>query len=172
MTLKSISAKSGTVKSMLNRALYLLSLRDHSELELRRKLVVQSTFSKGFQRKASCEPEDNIALVAELERVVQYCLEHGWLDDAKYAQRFIVNRSNKGYGAQRIRMELIQRGITEERICYAMELCEIDWLNLANDLAVRRFGLPLPVEWQEKAKVLRYLLYRGFSHDEISSIFP
>ncbi|NAS63650.1 recombination regulator RecX, partial [Pseudomonas syringae pv. actinidiae] len=45
------------------------------------------------------------------------------------------------------------------------------WYLQAKAVATRKFGSPLPVNWQERAKVQRYLLYRGFSHDEIQSVY-
>ncbi|MDN5986791.1 MAG: RecX family transcriptional regulator, partial [Hafniaceae bacterium] len=37
--------------------------------------------------------------------------------------------------------------------------------------AHRKFGQTLPQEWKEKAKVQRFLLYRGFFQEEIYAVF-
>jgi len=41
----------------------------------------------------------------------------------------------------------------------------------AAQLAERKFGLPLPKEWKEKAKVQRFLQSKGFLSEDIQSIF-
>ena len=52
-----------------------------------------------------------------------------------------------------------------------MEETEVDWAACAAQLAERKFGHPLPTEWKEKAKVLRYLQSKGFMSEDIQSIF-
>lgn len=170
--------------SLISRAMRLLSLRDHGEIELRRKLLtpqmsfVKSSSSMASRSKNQWEDkqrfENRIAeevLPQHVQSVIDYCYQHNWLDDTKFAKSYINGRSNKGYGAQRIRAELQQRGVDKEIITVALEDCDIDWCIMARGLAERKFGLPLPTEWKEKSKVLRYLLYRGFFQEEIQSIY-
>ena len=106
-----------------------------------------------------------------MDQVVAWCYEHSWLDDVRFAQRFVISRSRKGYGPQRIRMELTQKGINRELAENAMADAEIDWAAQALDAAERKFGLPLPQEWKQKAKVLRYLQTKGFFMEDIQSIY-
>lgn len=94
-----------------------------------------------------------------IEQVIAYCYQHNWLDDSRFATSYINSRSRKGYGAQRIRSELMQKGVDKELIQAAFEISEIDWSLLAKEqVAQRKFSEILPVEWKEKAKVQRYLL--------------
>ena len=162
------------MNDLLSRAMRLLSQRDHSESELRRKLAAQPFSAKGnWGRRANNEndkPVEDIDPQA-IEQVIAYCYQHDWLDDSRFATSYINSRSRKGYGAQRIRSELMQKGVDKERIQAAFEISEIDWCLLAKELAQRKFCETLPVEWKEKAKVQRYLLYRGFFQEEIQSIY-
>lgn len=193
------STKEGDAKKingLISRAMRLLSQRDHGEMELRKKLLTppvafskptytkpakpkaqKSTlsFSKEWQEEeaqnnVSRQPPEDIS-PEHVQSVIEYCYQHNWLDDAKFADRYMSGRSRKGYGAQRIRSELQQKGVDKEIISEAFENSEIDWCALARDIAVRKFGEPLPVDWKEKSKVLRYLLYRGFFQEEIQSIY-
>ncbi|AKJ41647.1 Regulatory protein recX [Pragia fontium] len=156
------------MKSLLPRAMRLLAQRDYSEQEMRRKLAAHSPFD-GFSKDRYAEKTP----ISEesINQVIEYCHQHNWLNDADYARRFIISRSNKGYGSQRIQSELQQKGINRDEIRHAMSECEVDWYLKAREVAVRRFGYELPTDWKEKSKVQRYLAYRGFMQDEIQSVF-
>ncbi|OFS11535.1 recombination regulator RecX [Hafnia sp. HMSC23F03] len=137
----------------LNRAMRLLAQRDHSETELRRKLAAQDVSEE------------------DVEQAIAYCHEHHWLDDRRFAERYLVMRSQKGYGVQRIQQELGMKGIARDLIHDAFASSDIDWCALAKQTAHRKFGQTLPEEWKEKAKVQRFLLYRGFFQEEIYAVF-
>ena len=183
------------INTLINRAMRLLAQRDHGETELRRKLLIppmpfvkpqnkksswasrkkpaQNEFAEEEAVRAKPEPRPVPEDIPEehVQAVIDYCYQHQWLDDAKFASRYISGRSHKGYGAQRIRSELLQKGVDKEIITVALENTDVDWCALARDLAVRKFGENLPTDWKEKSKVLRYLLYRGFFQEEIQSIY-
>ncbi|CAM3584516.1 MULTISPECIES: recombination regulator RecX [Yersinia] len=215
------------MNDLLSRAMRLLSQRDHSETELRRKLAAQSfsvkgnwgrgkkkspsttkrgqslnngggdnhddrsaknsfyhhSYSSGGSRNEEKETDNDLHDLTDghdaaeaidpkaIDEVIAYCYQHNWLDDARFATSYINSRSRKGYGVQRIRSELLQKGIEKEQAQTAFEISEIDWCQLAKEVAQRKFGETLPVEWKEKAKVQRYLLYRGFFQEEIQSIY-
>lgn len=150
---------------LLDKTTRILAMRDHSEHELRRKLTSAPTFPGS--NKASLPtftPED-------IDKVIAWCYEHHWLDDAQFAVRFIASRSRKGYGPQRINQELKQKGIDRAIGEAAMMQCEVDWQEMAREMAERKFGSPLPTEWKERAKVKRFLLYRGFFMEDIQGIY-
>ncbi len=168
------------INTLTARAMRLLGQRDHGEEELRRKLMtppqpfVRPSSAKSWRKPPETPVEKPVPeeICAEhVQQVIEYCYQHGWLDDSKFASRYISGRSNKGYGAQRIRSELQQKGVDKEVINVALENSEVDWSQLAYELATRKFGQPLPTDWKEKSKVLRYLLYRGFFQEEIHAIY-
>lgn len=155
-----------TFARLLDRATRILAMRDHSEAEFRRK-ITQSAARAAMRHD---EPAEEIP--AELlEQLVAWCYEHSWLDDVRFAQRFVISRSRKGYGPQRIRMELAQKGIGRDLAEAALGEAEIDWSAQALDAAERKFGLPLPQEWKQKAKVMRYLQAKGFFMEDIQAIY-
>lgn len=92
---------------LLDRAVRILAVRDHSEQELRRKLAAPIMGKNG--------PEEIDATAEDYERVIAWCHEHGYLDDSRFVARFIASRSRKGYGPARIRQELNQKGISAKR---------------------------------------------------------
>jgi regulatory protein len=161
-----------TFNDLLSRAMRLLSQRDHSEAELRRKLAAQPFAARGRMatKPPTATPVEPIDPTV-VEQVIAYCYQHNWLDDPRFAVSYIGSRSRKGYGAQRIRSELMQKGVDKDTVQTALAECEIDWCAHAREVALRKFGEPLPKEWKDKAKVQRYLLYRGFFQEEIQSIY-
>jgi regulatory protein len=165
------------MNDLLSRAMRLLSQRDHSEAELRRKLAAQPFVAKarfggrGPHAPASPPVAEEPVDPALIEQVIAYCYQHNWLDDKRFAHSYIGSRSRKGYGAQRIRSELMQKGVDKALVQDALAECDIDWCEQAKQVAQRKFGDALPTDWKEKAKVQRYLLYRGFFQEEIQSIY-
>ncbi|KAA8996187.1 recombination regulator RecX [Affinibrenneria salicis] len=155
----------------LNYAMKVLSVRDYSEAEIRRKLAAY-LFSAAD--KSAPEDDDELSraqMQDEIERAVEYCRQNDWINDRRYALRYVHSRSRKGYGVQRIRAELGLKGVEKATISATLAECDIDWCRLARDAAEKKFGLPLPVDWKEKAKLQRFLLSRGFFHEEIQSIY-
>ncbi|EKM0526127.1 recombination regulator RecX [Cronobacter turicensis] len=148
---------------LLDRAMRILAMRDQSEQELRRKLGAVLP-GKNDDEQAQATPED-------IEKVIAWCHEQRYLDDDHFAERYIASRGRKGYGPQRIRQELQQKGISRTACDSAFAASEVDWEAQARDQAERKFGVPLPRTFPEKAKVQRFLLYRGYYMEDIQAIY-
>jgi regulatory protein len=128
-------------------AVELLARREHSRLELERKLA-----TRGF-------PEAVIA--PALDALEQ----SGVLVATRFTESFIRSRLAKGQGPVRIRAELAQRGVGD-----AAELlrgADIDWLATARAVLRKRFGAEPPRDYRERAKQARFLQYRGFTADQV-----
>ncbi|MFW3783858.1 recombination regulator RecX [Klebsiella quasipneumoniae subsp. similipneumoniae] len=156
------SRRSGYAR-LLDRAIRILAMRDHSEQELRRKLAAP-VMSKNGPEALDVTPE-------ELEQVVAWCIENRYLDDNRFVGQFIASRSRKGYGPACIRQELSQKGIARQAVEQAMRECDIDWVSLARAQAQRKYGEPLPSAFAEKVKIQRFLLYRGYLMEDIQEIW-
>lgn len=148
---------------LLDRAIRILAMRDHSEQELRRKLTAPVMTKNG--------PEPIDAPEEDVEKVIVWCHENHYLDDMRFVKQFIASRSRKGYGPVRIRQELGQKGIGRSDIEQAMRECEIEWSVLARHQAERKYGDPLPSTFPEKVKIQRFLLYRGYLMEDIQEIW-
>ncbi|WP_330983890.1 MULTISPECIES: recombination regulator RecX [Enterobacterales] len=157
------SPRRSAYSRLLDRAIRILAMRDHSEKELRRKLAAP-VLTKNGPEPIDAPPED-------VDKVVAWCLESSYLDDVRFTRQFIASRSRKGYGPARIRQELNQKGISRSDIDQAMFDCEIDWLQLAREQAQRKYGEPLPTAFAEKVKVQRFLLTRGYLMEDIQGIW-
>ncbi|WP_314420980.1 recombination regulator RecX [Pseudescherichia vulneris] len=157
------SPRRSAYSRLLDRAMRILGMRDHSEQEFRRKLTAP------VMTKTGPEPVD--ATEDDINNVVNWCYENRYLNDARFARQFIASRSRKGYGPARIRQELTQKGIDRETAEEAMRESDIDWIEIAREQAQRKYGDPLPAVFAEKVKVQRFLLYRGFLMEDIKELW-
>jgi len=132
-------------------AMDLLARREHSQRELRTKLV------RRFP------PE-------QVDETVQTLAAEGMQSDSRFAEAFVRQRSQRGYGPLRIRQELRQRGISDELAAAAMEGAEVDWFANLAYVVDRKYGDIPATDLKEKARRTRFLLYRGFTGDQIREL--
>ncbi len=135
--------------SPTQRALGLLTRREHSRVELTRKLT-----SRGV------EPDDARLVVDKLAKA-------GWQDDMRFAELLVRSRANTGYGPVRIRAELATHALSAEVIATALEEFECDWSGNAGDLLRRRHPAALSGDRAAQRKAADFLLRRGFGMDQV-----
>ena len=140
------------VKRVRLRAMNLLTKRPYSEAGLRKKL------------------EEGLYPPQLAENGIAYVKRFGYLDDEQYARDYIESVSGK-YSLRVIRNKLLQKGISAELI----DTCIADLQNdlqkeegeLLDALIQKRCGGALPADPKEYAKLMRYLMGRGFSQSDI-----
>ena len=146
-------------------AMDLLARREHLYRELEQKLARR--FSD-----AEANLEANLEAKAELiTEILQQLRDENLQSDQRFVESYIRHRSARGYGPDRVRQELRQKGAASELVDEEMQCCEINWRELARDARSKRFGEALPEDYTEKARQLRFLQYRGFSGDYASFAF-
>ncbi|MFM1859383.1 MAG: recombination regulator RecX [Burkholderiaceae bacterium] len=130
-------------QSLLSRGVALLARREHSRLELSRKLAPHAE-----------SPE-------QLTEVLNRLSENGLLSDARFAEALVRVRG-QSYGLARLRGELSQKGVNEAQAEAALD--EARQSESSRHFAVwqKRFGQP-PSSLPEKAKQQRFMAARGFS---------
>lgn len=126
----------------------LLARRDYATAEARERLI---------ERGAA--PELAAASIADFTA-------KGYLNDARFAEKYVNYAAQKGLGPRRIVQELRERGLANELIESAL-LQGPDWRSLCENLRRRRFGAVPPRTWADKARQARFLQYRGFSSDHM-----
>ncbi len=131
-------------------AIQLLSRRDHGQYELYQKLAL-----KGYEE-------------ADIEAAINFCLDHNYLDDLRYAKSQIRQHVYKGHGERRIRQELTQKRVAESVIDEAMAQEPQDWFELAKLSAEKKFKGIKAKDQKEYAKQVRFMQYRGYRFDQIS----
>lgn len=136
--------------SLRARALQLLARRDHSRLELERKLAADNP-----------DPDELAALLTELER-------RGWLSDSRLVEQKIA-RAQGRYGPRRVLTELKEKGVEGDMLERAGEKLRDAELENAREVWRKRFGKP-PVDLKDRARQARFLQGRGFSADVIRRV--
>ena len=132
----------------LQRALGLLTRREHSRKELTRKLV-----SRGVD-------------AAEVEAAVDRLTGAGWQDDARFAESVVRSRAANGYGPLHIRAELGTHDLPAELRQAVLDDFDGDWVEIASDLVARRFGRIEDTRLRQR-KASDYLIRRGFPGDVV-----
>ena len=96
--------------------------------------------------------------------------EEGLLSEARYLESFVAYQARAGYGPQRIREELGQRGLARADIDQALRESGIDWFEQLRETWHRKFSGQLPGDARERAQQGRFLAYRGYSLEMIGRL--
>ena len=129
-----------------------MARREHSRRELKRKLSV-----KGAAFDTVAEVIDTLAA-------------QSLQSDDRYAAAYIRSRANRGYGPQRIALELRTRGIDEALTAHGFATAECDWLALAREVDAKKFGSNPGPSFAVLVKRRRFLEYRGFTAPQIKRV--
>ena len=136
--------------SLTGRALKYLSQREHSRLELERKLAPHVE-----------EGEDLAAVLDALEA-------KNFINPERVAQSVLYRRSSK-LGSSRVLHELRSKGLDEEVVRAAAEQLKNSEHARAWDIWQRKFGA-VAASPQERMKHMRFLASRGFGGDVVNKV--
>lgn len=132
-----------------NIAIGLLARREHSTLELRRKLE-----QRGYSREA-------------IDPLLEWLIAQDLLSESRFAEHYMQARINRGFGPLRIRQELLERGLESELIESILQQADVDWLERSEQVRIKKFGQQMPSDWDERVRQTRFLQYRGFDQQQI-----
>lgn len=142
--------KSTSIKAVAYR---LLSRREHSRVELHRKLL-----ARGFSENLVWQ------VLVELAQL-------GHLSDERFTESYVRYRVDQGFGPLRIAAELQQRGI--DKALYEAMLSDdvVNWIAHGRRLFMRRAkSISGEMDPKTKLKEMRFLTQRGFGHEHIRQI--
>jgi regulatory protein len=131
----------------------LLTMRPHSQLELRMKMK-----KKGFSNEV-------------INPIIKKCMENGYLDDREFAEAYVKSRLlTKPRGSRMLMSELMSKGvdreIADEVISEAMRETSEEELAL-NLLQKNRNRFLKQKSVDLKLKIRNFLGYRGFGYEAI-----
>lgn len=138
-------------KSVREAAMDYLSRREHSTHELTQKLLAKEYESE------------------EVHAALESLSQEGLLSDERFTEAFVYYRMQRGSGPFKIHAELRQKGVSDAMIAQFLDERDSAWLNVAQDVRVKKFGPALPSDIKEKVRQARFLQQRGFTHEQTRS---
>ena len=156
--------KEDAAKKLRNKALRLLTTREHSREELMRKLAQAKARRARDETKSPAPDKDDV------ERLVDDLAAQGWQSDDRYAET-IVRRLTGQASRRFISEKLAQAGIKKDVAQTALEALLQDEMGIARALWTRRFG-DAPKDDKDRQRQIRFLLSRGFHLGDAFKIVP
>lgn len=135
-----------------DKALKLLTRREHSRSELQQKLV-----QRGFESPL-------------IEQVLSELCARNQLSDVRYAQALVSHRAKTGYGPEYIRQELRARSVDPLIIDEALAGAECSWSEVAATKHAAHFPNPVIQDYKDWARRASYLQRRGFDIQTIRQV--
>jgi len=130
--------------------LRLLSQREHSRVELERKLA---------------EHEEEPGTLA---RALDELQAKGFISEERVVESVVHRRASK-LGAARVQQELAAKGLSAESMSLALEQLRVTEFERARDVWSRKFG-ESATDPKERAKQMRFLLSRGFAAEVVRKV--
>jgi regulatory protein len=137
----------------IKRAMNLLQKKNFAEGELVKKLI-----EGGY-------PEEIV------DTAVSYVKSYGYIDDVRYASDYIRYHSSQGRGKNRIRMELMQKGVSDADFEKAWS--QTEELGLVEDsgeaihkLLEKKHYSP-DMDPADRNRIAAFLMRRGYSSEDI-----
>ncbi len=130
-------------------AVRLLSRREHSAFEIRDKL-----HKRDFDE-------------AEIEQAIIELQQGDWLSDERFAEAYIRMRQLKGFGPIRIAIELNERGVKESIVEDYLQVDDESWQQTLEQQYRKKYKNKAIADYNDRAKRIRFLQYRGFALDVI-----
>ena len=134
-----------------NKALDILSRREHSVLVLKQKL----------QKKFDTE--------YDIKETISRLKKNNLLNDYRFSESYVVFRKRKGFGPIKISNELKSKGVAEVIIFEVLDN-EGGWDEAANRAFSKRFKDGPSTDTKILLKQKNFLYNRGFDFKEIESV--
>lgn len=162
--------------SLTARALRLLAQREHSRLELQRKLqrFVQASAQEAeeetapAQRPARADGAPSLPTPEDLAAVLDALEAKGFIQPERVAQSVLYRRAAK-LGSQRVLQELRQKGLDEAIVRQAADTLRDTEHPRCWAVWQRKFGEVASTP-QERARQMRFLASRGFAMEVIGKV--
>ena len=134
------------------RAMHILERTDKTEAQLRRKLE-ESEYPK-----------------EAVESAIAYVTSYGYLDDRRYAEHYIEWKK-QGKGKARLKMELVQKGISREIIEEVLESTDFgESREMIRQIILKKRKTDIPINEKEKQRLYGFLMRKGFSSSDILAV--
>jgi regulatory protein len=150
MTTDKPAATPGFGLSLKGRALRYLAAREHSRVELERKLAAHAESAE------------------QLAQVLDELQAKDFISEARVVES-VINRRAGRFGAARIRHELQGKGLAPEAVAEAVSNLKASEVERAREVWRKKFG-ELAADAAERGKQMRFLAARGFGAEAIRRV--
>jgi regulatory protein len=102
------------------------------------------------------------------DQLIDRLIADKFLDDVRFAQHFVQGKMNaKGWGVAKIKQGLFQKGIPESIIKEVLQ--EIDETQYLDNLKreIQKWEKVNDLNTQTKPKLIRFLMSKGYSYDQV-----
>ncbi len=138
-------------QSIRNTALDLLARREHTRLEITRKLQAKKY------------------ALGEIDRLLDQLEREGLQSDTRFVESYLDSRSQRGFGPLKIKLGLRERGISSDLIDAYVDFNDRVWLEVAHREYEKKYGDQVLQSERDQAKCERFLRSRGFTSDIIQT---
>ncbi len=134
-------------RSINEVAIAALSRREHSTLEMRRKLRLKN-FDEG-----------------DIDSCIEKLVDNNLLSEERFTESYINMRMRRGYGPLRIAQELRERGVGDAFFADFLDQNNPRWHDIMRQQYHKKYADEPAQEYAEKARRAKYLQSRGFPLD-------
>ena len=148
-----VTMSDNDAKIIRHKLTRLLSRREHSQTELRKKL-------------------SDLEISAEIiDETIKKFAEKDIQSDLRFAEAVVRGAYYRGKGPVFVERELNNHNIDFALVRELVNDDDFDWFESSKAVRVKRFGEDLPDDWSAKQKQMRFLQYRGFAQEQIKYAF-
>ncbi|MBA3660357.1 MAG: regulatory protein RecX [Gammaproteobacteria bacterium] len=141
-------------KEIRNAALRYLQMRDYSKMSLALKLR-----QKGF-------------VLDEITPLLEQLVEDGLLNEERFVENYIHYRRGRGFGPERIALELKAQGIDKVCIAAQLDMADNTWLDSARRIWEKQFKNVKAQDFTSYMKQCQFLQRKGFTREQIDAVIP
>ncbi len=163
--------------SLKARALRLLSQREHSRVELAKKLGDYLSLQTKADRANKAQDRDQEQIKADapalspevqIAAVLDDFEKRGWLSDARFAEALVRRRSER-YGVRKIKDELQRAGVASDASAALLDGLKNTEFERAKELFERKFG-EIAEDQKMRARQYRFLVSKGFNPEIVAKV--
>ena len=109
---------------------------------------------------------------AAIDTIIAYLKQNNFIDEQRYAVAFVKDKLRyQGWGRNKIEMMLRQKKVDSSIIHTALEqIDEDEYLGILNKVMASKKRTMKGETKENKIKLIRFLIQRGFLYDEIEEI--
>lgn len=138
--------------------------------EIKQKLVNYCIYQDRCHREVDAKMREFMLIPEAKDELILFLIKENYLNEERFARSYTRGKFYiKKWGRNKIRMNLLQKGINERLIAKSFEeINDEDYLKTIKEFINKLFptykGLQ---EYQKKHKVMKFLIAKGFEYEII-----